>query len=272
MVWFGTYHCYRARLEEQADRVAAIMHAFARAPGDGRITFQGMLTGTDRFSRLRLLNDASRGVLLDQLQAHAYSSILAYHGPQADATALLSFDVDSVAPGRWHNADYTARCRTATEVIVCEGISCDLWHLVDAAYGFTILARDSTALEQELTATPIQPWKGPRDEGLEARLLTVQRTRHLWGEYVRGATWGVYLGPSLVSRLGGLDVIRRDAPVAEIRLLGHGDVYLRLSKEPLLIDSADYAPAAARLEQFLRPVAVSSEALGADSKQSDHTP
>lgn len=49
--------------------------------------------------------------------------------------------------------------------------------------------------------------------------------------FLRGVFWGMALGPSLTSRLGGIDTIARDAPAAVIEPLGHG-VWLQATASP----------------------------------------
>ena len=129
--------------------------------------------------------------------------------------------------------------------------SFDLWEHFRPAYGMSAFASDWSAVSAELTAIPHVFWRGPKDANNEARLLGIQRLHAAFGVHARDAAWGNYLGGPLVERLGGSGAASREAPVAVIRELRDGGLYLQADTDPLLLENDGYTSSLATLNEYL---------------------
>jgi len=256
VIAFGAVHFCRLNLRERPDvaiRALAELNVAARSsPG----TFQGMLAGTDKFTRLTKITDNAKVQLAVDLRAGVYSSLLAFWGSRNQPDASLSLDAGIAAENAevLQAVQYTTNCSDPTDVERAEQVSIRLWSLLNPTYGFSVLGASDTAVQQELSGVPIRAWNAPRNEREENRLTRLQAARPLLGRFVRGAAWGTFLGHPLVARLGGLEAVRQRAPVYAVQELETGGAYLRLTQAPLLLGTPEYEGAAVRLEEFLEPV------------------
>lgn len=147
------------------------------------------------------------------------------------------------------------RDRIASLETLCEGV-CSLASLLDGPYALIHAGTGFTDVFMEVTATPVFPWDHvltPDEERQRARLLAHQWARAEIGSRLRGAYWGNVLPPAVVERLGGLDAVRRDAPVARVERCGAG-VYLQTTADPQDGLGPSYNARRSALEAYLRPV------------------
>jgi TseV toxin immunity protein TsiV len=224
-------------------------------PPGASVAFQGMLAGTDKFTRLTRMTDKTQDQIAIDLRAGVYSAVLGFRGSRDLPDASLSLDADPppADPGVSQAAQYTMSCADPSEVERAELVSLRLWGLLTPTYGFSVLGASDTPVQEELSAVPIRPWNAPRDEHHEKRLARLQAARPSLGQFVRGAAWGTFLGQTLVANLGGLEAVRR-APVFRVQALESGGAYLRLTQGPALLGTSAYEAAASQLERFLKPV------------------
>src|SRR5437660_3347562 len=224
-------------------------------PGE-RVSIRGMLTGTDKFSRAVNLCTSASERLSGIVSNGGYSEILAFLGnnPELAASLAMAIAPFGIGDSKVLDLTFTRLCAESHDVDRAEATSLQLWALFGGLYGFSFVCSSDTELMQELSATPIQDWRSPASPNDAERLLRLQRAKHYFGRFVRGPAWGTYLGPALVAQLGGLSAVRETAPVSSVQTLPDGGAYLRLTEEPVLRASAQYATAARTLEVFLAPI------------------
>lgn len=258
-MYFGVAFYHRRELSSTPATVvglARIMEGWANVP----LSFQGMLKGRDRFTPLKRLSPRAQEKLLADLSEGVYSDFVAYLGPRDAPSGSIAFDLtprttvpEPAYPGTLY---LTLLLATPHQAASASALAEEIWNLLEPACGIAVWGPTFTDVYSELSVTPISDWRAPPNPRKEARLLGLQRSRHLIGEYLRGAAWGTYLGKHLVDKLGGIEAIAKAAPVTAVRALTAGGAYLQLAAAPLSIGSADYEAASSLLEQYLSPVLV----------------
>ena len=106
-----------------------------------------------------------------------------------------------------------------------------------------------------------------RDRCLGLDVAHLEQTSRVLGARARGAYWLTFLGPSLLSRLGGAEGVRQQLafPDPAVQPMEGGRVLLMPSEWPELIDTANQerpSPRLLALAQWLEPVLYQEEVTG----------
>lgn len=258
---FGGAHYFKRDLRE--DPEAAIKAALLLGgPGD-EVKIQGMVAGTDRWTKLTTPSDAAIRRLVDEVGGGALSVLLALRGDKDNPQAMVTIDLipetgkeePAACP---QSVEFTVELEKDTQLGSAEGLAKGLWSICGPEYGFCVIGSTDRELQEELSGTPISDWRSPPDTEKERRLLSIQMARHEMGTTIRGPAWGSFLGSRLVAALGGEDTVRRQAPVHAVEVLEGGGLYLRLASEPLLLGTPEYEMKSRKLGGFLVPVVARS--------------
>lgn len=250
---FGFY--YAPRLAVKGDAVIQVAELFARAMLPERVRFQGMRAGTDRFSPLRTLGRDVAAQLRPHLEAGDFSDLLFYSGSKTDPVGQLGIRVQPSDNVRYQFGSCEMKADTPESLDAAYRLATEFVQVLGSPYAFVVLGESPVAVFSEITATPVRPWDAPEEDSEEdERLFRIQDARPELGDRVRGATWGMFLGPGLVEALGGPERVTAEAPVPVIdRKLG-GVLYLQVSREPQLLGTAEYRGSTRRVEEYLKPI------------------
>jgi hypothetical protein len=257
MPTFGVVHYHATDIRDSPDIPLAVLRLLEVSEENGsKVSFQGMLSGTDKFSRLTRLSPKSLKQLEVDIRGGVYTNLLAFRGSKNQPKAAVSLDLDASAEKALlpYAVAFNGFFQTQEQLDKCERISLDLWRLFHPGYGFSVLGNSENEVLAELHHTPILPWNSPDRAEIEARFVGLQRLRPKLGDIVRGGAWGTFLGTNLVQKLGGQARVLANAPVFKALPLDQGAVYLRLTKDPVLLNSSAYVQAVRQLENYLRPV------------------
>ncbi|HEV7591125.1 MAG TPA: hypothetical protein VGO40_23645 [Longimicrobium sp.] len=250
---FGASFFYRPRPSDLPGQVTALLAGFGDTFLGEEIRFQGMLSGTDKFSRLRQLSNKALEQLGRDMKQGVFSSLLVFAGPATTTQGALSVELVPANSGSGFGCiDFVTTCDPMDRERSTK-YSRTIWEICSSSYGFEIWGESDSEVRSELTGVPIRAWNDPLPLDEEERLLRLQRIRRNLGSFSRGAAWGSYLGEDLEMRLhlSGRDL--SEAPVERVERLARG-IYLRLREQPLPVSSVEYRQAAAELESFLQPI------------------
>lgn len=255
MIHYGAIHYFNRDPREHPDLVVGVLKAVEDFAGPGRRGFQGMFAGTDKWSRKKAITARSLDQLAIDVRGGVYDAIVGTFGDETvGAVVSINCTPDSE---NWKNAydlKLTTVLRNEAMLSQAEAVALRLWELCDSAHGISVLGSRLHEVSAELSAIPVNIWGEPEDPVEQERLFRLQELRPVFGEFARGAAWGNYLGSSLVERLGGLERLKREAPVSRVAELPGGGAYLRLSDRPLLLKTPEYERATEQLMRFLEPV------------------
>jgi hypothetical protein len=249
---FGLGFYYPLRFTSDAETLASAAEWFESTFALVGIRYQGMLHGTDRFSPVRMLSRKSKAELHAQIETIEFSDVLLYAGSKQDPVAELSLPIEPGLDELYRFGD----CRVTVQpddIPALVRSSLELLRITAATYAFVVLGETSTAVLSEINAMPLRHWRAPPDPDADARLFQIQHARATLGKHVRGASWGVFLGPELVGALGGLDRIEHSAPVELVERLGDA-AYLQMTRAPLQLKDPKYKEYASRFEAYLLSV------------------
>jgi hypothetical protein len=258
---FGAVFYYQADLRERPEVCVEALRLLEQGTGGRDIRFRGMFTGTDRYSRSRIVTLKSLSQLVVDVRGGVYSDLDASRGLRDRPEATLSLQVlPAVTKGAYpSDVVYTCTCGTSEDIAAAEMATIRLWEIFGPAYGVSFIGMSWNEVFAEVTATPLIPWGVQSVSEEEERLLGIQRLRPSLGTYARGSAWGNYLGSDLVRTLGGFEHLQRAAPVDRVMALPNGGAYLRLTRTPAVLKSEEYQKAADRLAEFLVPVLPGAE-------------
>jgi len=253
--WFGTTYFYTGLpTGERSASLSNCVRLLRDFTGGQDVRAKFMLTGTDKFSRTKVLGGATLQRFEHAVDAGDYSSVLLSTGSVEDPSLMLSVQLLH-DQGQLHEAlqaEFQSGPRSTSETRILEGYSIALWEALAPQYAFTVLAGSFSQVSQELSFVPVRPWDAERDAREEDRLFRLQSIRHLLGSHVHGASWAVFLGAALVERLGGFRSVSTNAPVETVLELPHGGAYLRLTNDPAPQGGELFAERAPVLESYLR--------------------
>ncbi len=111
-------------------------------------------------------------------------------------------------------------------------------------------------LNIEASVTPGNPMVPETLEHTIERSNATFPLRHLLGQRIIGAHWGVMLGVDLVKALGGLQRITAEAPVFRVSPLPNDGVFLQLTETPLPLDTPEMMRALPAFEAYLEPISL----------------
>ncbi|MDR0787461.1 MAG: hypothetical protein LBG44_06300 [Gemmatimonadota bacterium] len=258
---FGMIGYHNIDIRDNPLLVTTALRIVEKDDPKAKFTFQGMLAGTDKFSRRTRMTDTSIQQLTVDIRGGVFSGLIGWMGSAKDYQGLVDIDIEGFGPNRYLEARYEKILSRIEDLSEAENLAIRLWSLFSVSCGMIVISEEDRKVASELTGIVFNKW--PRtsepteeDNQEEKRLFAIQRLRlgyNLFGPYAR-AGWGTFLGPKFVNDLGGLERIRNEAPVAEVRSLPEGGVYLRLSTDPLMVESTAYRTAVEKLSEFLDPV------------------
>lgn len=251
-LYLGAAHYYADPLSARPQVAVQAIRLLGLAGKGSRVSFYGMLAGSDTYARPKVFTGESLAELETDIRAGVFSDIIAYSGKRLDPTAMIGMQVAKPS-GNDGSLLMTlvVRCTTGQDLLAAENLALDLWATIEGLYGLVTLGPSFAAVAAELNCTPIRRWDAPAG-GDDERLLLLQRLRPQFGAVTRGAAWGSFLGDRLIERLGGGSKVRTDAPVHDVREVANG-LYLRLTDRPAVI-AGDVVRQALRLNEFLAPV------------------
>lgn len=133
----------------------------------------------------------------------------------------------------------------------------DMFNVCRGKFGVIHEATSHTYMMIEVGIARINPMTEVNIEHTARRSERVgwSRREHI-GDEASGAYWGMMLGRSMVERLGGLERIEREAPVASTQRLEHGAIMLRATEKPVPLTDPDLQSRLPALEQYIEPIAV----------------
>lgn len=252
---FGTVHYFDEDALEHPDIVVGVLRTLADYGNGSRSQFQGIFPNTGTWSRKKEITERSLQQLAVDVTGGVYASVIASFGDDnAGASVSISCKPEEETWPIPFSIIFTAALPSHGVVAQADQVSHQLWSICRAVHGITVLGVRAHEVSAELSTIPHNVWGEEEDPRDEQRLLRLQELRAQFGETVRGAGWGNYLGDSLVRKLGGLELLEREAPVARVERLPAGGAYLRLSDQPLLLKTVEFQDARIRLERFMAPV------------------
>ncbi|HEX8695961.1 MAG TPA: hypothetical protein VF746_26335 [Longimicrobium sp.] len=252
-MYFGLAFYQAHDIREAPEHVVAALESLIGRFVPQEVRFQGMFTGTDKFSRLTKPSVKAIRQLEVDLRGGVYSDLLAFVGLRSATVATLGIGVPRT-DGETVNVEYVASCEETGDDSPDVRLGFALRDIFEPRYGISLWGASHNDVSSELSGVPIAPWDQPLPEEEVNRLSKIQRLQKLFGTYARGDGWGTFLGPHLVKEMGGLAQMQQDAPVSCVDPLPGGGAYLQLSPRPLLVRTEGYRQAVKRLGIYLRPV------------------
>jgi len=250
---FGFYH--PPPVAAEGDPVVRVADLFARAILPERVRFQGMRADTARFSPARTLGSDVAAQLRPHLKAGEYSDLLFYAGSKTDPVGQLGIEVRLREDVRYRFGDCLLKADTLESLDAAHQLVTEVVEVLGSPYAFVVLGESPVVVLSEVGATPVRPWDAPEaDSEEDERLFRIQDARPELGDRIRGAAWGLFLGPALIEALGGPGRVMAEAPVPAIERKANGVLYLQVSRQPQLLGTAEYRHSIRRFEEYLKPV------------------
>lgn len=249
----GVGFYYPPEFESEGRTLVLAAKWFAQAFAPGRVRFAGMLAKTDRFSRARALNSKAEDHLRSTIDGREFSNLLLDIGAKEEPDAQFTLEI---APPEGVLYRFGS-CRAVMDLEAVAGFLgsvSELIAILRIPYGFVVFGDSAVSVLSELEGVAVRHWREPRDPAVDERFGRIQYARPILGKHVRGAAWGMFLGPELVDALGGSTRVRQEAPVEIVEERPDGGVYLQMIQEPLELGEETYQILAARLEAYLSSV------------------
>jgi hypothetical protein len=276
MVGIGIYH--DADVAESPELIDALLGITARMVGGTPFHYMHrMLLNSDRSTRQQKMDMRNleqlktdlrgrvlRAVQFDELRRSEQESSTGYASLHLDLKPARSPKAGSDEVARYPYRVYllVPRPMVADAGVLRDGIL-QLAATLRSPYAFAYPGASFRDVLMELTCTPMFTWGQPltpREAEREARLTRCQRQRVQLGTRVCGAYWGNLLGAELVAALGGSGSVKANAPAAQVEDAPRDGLFLQLTAALPEIDSPEYLTAVARMEEYLRPISVTSGA------------
>jgi hypothetical protein len=250
---FGLGFYHPDRNVGESDVLIPAAEWFAQVFAPNRVRYQVMFAGTDRFSATRALNRKALAEIQEQSETGEISAFLLHAGSKAEPIAQLTLDAEAPEDALFRFGIFRAEVDPdfVTDMVRS---AAELVQIVRAVHAFSIFGTSAINVLSELSGVPARHWQAPPDPVEDERFARIQYARPSLGKHVRGAAWGIFLGPELVHALGGWSRIEKEAPVQIVEQFPDGGAYLQMSREPLRLDDATYKAGAARLDEFLSDV------------------
>ena len=249
---FGFY--YSPQDAADGDPIIRVAELFTRSMLPGRVRFQGMRAGVDRYSPAQVLGSDMSAQLRPPLEAGEYSDLLFYSGSKSDPVGQLLIEVKRGEDIQYQFGSCQLQMDTPESLTSAHQLATEFVQILSSPYAFVVVGETPVAVISEISATPVRRWDDPDNEEEDERLFRIQDARPNLGNRIRGATWGMFLGPGLVAALGGPAQVMAEAPVPVVDRKPNGVMYLQMSPEPLLLGTHAYRDSSRRLEEYLKPV------------------
>ena len=221
---------------------------------DRAAEWQGMLSGTDRYTRLARVAETPLDEMAQELHAGKYSDVLAFVSDGRGDRVTLS--VQLAAPERTGHTriQYVQSLQDENSVALATTAARVLWHRFTPVYGLAVVRASAATVSSELTGLIVNRPGEQLTPAEEDRLFILQDLRPQLGDVARVPAWDTFLGRRMVERLGGADRVRRDAPVAHVDAFPGGALHLRLSKTAERWGTPEWVRQNKALAEFLAPV------------------
>lgn len=228
------------------------------------ISFKAIYRNTgikDKYTKARILKEDNHSIIIEECDSKQYKTLFFYNGNFDDQPSIIfsiDIDKDDELEDPLRRIEFTIENIKMPPKKLITALN-DFFGSIDKSwYGYYIVTdAEYNNFHSQASWIPISQWDAKNPTGgsdLEEELGFYQQNEEKLQYFITKAYWGNFLNINHIKGLGGIEKIKKEAPVYLTQELFNGGAYLQLTEDINEFADSTFKKKLLEFDNYLKPI------------------